>query len=258
MFEVGDVINDRVICLKALVGSHNYNLNTPSSDRDYKYFVYPTMDDLYDGKQYHKQVVTETEDYTIHDIRKLPMMIWKANVNFIEIMYSKDLTGLNDIDDYLFENAERFSLMNLHQLYNAAVGMFCTKRKQAYNDSPGRHESFEKYGYDTKSACHAIRLIYFLKRLSANLDIVVPNPVQRAFYYTNDDPEREKLLSIKRGDLSKEDITILMDNLYEWITGENILKQKFQKDPETTTYEELKRFIKESVLRHLKVRLENQ
>ena len=79
-FEVGDIIGNHVICLKALVGSHNYNLNTPSSDKDYKYFVYPTWDDLYDGKKYHKEVVTETEDYTVHDIRQLPMLIWKANL----------------------------------------------------------------------------------------------------------------------------------------------------------------------------------
>ena len=42
-------IDHRIAVLKALVGSHNYNLNTESSDKDYKYFVLPTLDDLYDG-----------------------------------------------------------------------------------------------------------------------------------------------------------------------------------------------------------------
>ena len=30
----------RDIVFKVLTGSHNYNLNTPKSDRDYKYFVF--------------------------------------------------------------------------------------------------------------------------------------------------------------------------------------------------------------------------
>lgn len=42
-------LDHRIVVLKALVGSHNYNLNTESSDKDYKYFVLPTLDDLYNG-----------------------------------------------------------------------------------------------------------------------------------------------------------------------------------------------------------------
>ena len=30
-------LDHRIVVLKALVGSHNYNLNTESSDKDYKY-----------------------------------------------------------------------------------------------------------------------------------------------------------------------------------------------------------------------------
>ena len=31
----------RTVAFKSLVGSHNYNLNTPESDKDYKVFVLP-------------------------------------------------------------------------------------------------------------------------------------------------------------------------------------------------------------------------
>ena len=47
-----NLINNRVPVLKALVGSHNYNLNTPESDKDYKLFVLPTFDDLYSREDY--------------------------------------------------------------------------------------------------------------------------------------------------------------------------------------------------------------
>ena len=37
---------------RVLTGSHNYNMNTPESDKDYKIFVLPTFDDLYHGKEF--------------------------------------------------------------------------------------------------------------------------------------------------------------------------------------------------------------
>ena len=45
----------RHIAVRALVGSHNYNLNDESSDRDYKVFVFPNFGDLYKGKRYTNQ-----------------------------------------------------------------------------------------------------------------------------------------------------------------------------------------------------------
>ena len=73
---------------RALVGSHNYN-NTPESDKDYKIFIAPTFDDLYFNKQFSNSIIGETEDYDIHDIRKVSHLWWKANVNFIEVLFSK-------------------------------------------------------------------------------------------------------------------------------------------------------------------------
>lgn len=246
MFEVGDKIGDRVICLKALVGSHNYNLNTPESDKDYKYFVYPTFDDLYDAKMYHKEVVTETEDYTIHDIRKLPMLVWKANVNFLEIMYSKELSAIDGIDEYLIEHREAFSLMNMKQMYSAALGMFMNKLNQTFKDSPGRHANYEKYGYDTKSACHAVRLLDFAERITNNIENHCSDPVQKAFYYEDNDPGKKYLLSIKRGDYSKKEIERVLDILHEkFIVNENTeVKKYFQKEAEHDLYDEFKKQIK--------------
>ena len=62
-------INHRIVVMKALVGSRNYNLNTESSDRDYKYFVLPSFDDLYNGVLFSTGRETPLVDYTIHDVR---------------------------------------------------------------------------------------------------------------------------------------------------------------------------------------------
>ena len=47
----------RNVAFKALVGSHNYNLNTSDSDKDYKLFVIPTLDDLYFNKSFLTLIV---------------------------------------------------------------------------------------------------------------------------------------------------------------------------------------------------------
>lgn len=72
--------------MSALVGSHNYNLNTEHSDLDYKYFVFPTFDDLYYKKEIAKSKTSDYLDYEVHDIRKLSQLWWKANINFIEVL----------------------------------------------------------------------------------------------------------------------------------------------------------------------------
>ena len=56
-------LGNRKFAFKSLVGSHNYNLNIETSDKDYKVFVFPTFDDLYFNKSYSKSCIGETEDY---------------------------------------------------------------------------------------------------------------------------------------------------------------------------------------------------
>ena len=63
------MINGRKIAMKAFVGSHNYNLDTPESDKDYKYFVLPTFGDLYDGKQCSENYVSG-KTFTIPELKK--------------------------------------------------------------------------------------------------------------------------------------------------------------------------------------------
>ena len=75
---------------KALVGSHNYNLNTQTSDKDYKVFVLPTFDDLFSGRQFSKATTGEI-DIEYHDIRKLSNLLWKSNINFLEVLFSEEL-----------------------------------------------------------------------------------------------------------------------------------------------------------------------
>ena len=101
-----NLINNRVPVLKALVGSHNYSLNTPESDKDYKLFVLPTFDDLYSREDYTANINSEEEDIVVYDIRKLSSLFFKANVNYIEVLYSKELEILLPKDHPNYEDVK--------------------------------------------------------------------------------------------------------------------------------------------------------
>lgn len=222
MFKVGDWISnnedsdsksieEHFVCLKVLVGSHNYNLNTPDSDRDYKYFVYPTFDDLYEGKKYHKEVTTETEDYTIHDIRQLPMLLWKSNLNFLEILFSKEFSATDEIELIIKnDHTNDLATMNIPKIYSAGLGMFNNKINQMNKLSPGRKENIEKFGYDTKSACHAVRILTFVERVREyNLDI------KKALWYEDDDSTRKLLIDIKMGKYTYDEVVDIISHHFD-------------------------------------------
>lgn len=241
MFDVGDVVDGHTICLKALVGSHNYNLNTERSDKDYKYFVWPTFDDLYEHKMYHKDVVTETEDYTIHDIRKLPMLLWKANLNFIEILYSQYLDGDRELVSYLTVNRMLLATMNLHGLYNAAVGMSFEKEKLMTKDSPARHEAIEEYGYDPKSACHAYRVLNFLCKYHDT------ESMEQAFWYSSSPMSNRKfLLDIKAGTFSLEAVRQMIHGIRANVT-ENCKEKFCSYESDEETYNALQNWLKNKI-----------
>lgn len=153
------MFDGREMVLKALVGSHNYNLATETSDVDYKVFVLPTFDDLYEGKQYSKQTVTPTEDNDVHDIRKLINLFFKANVNFLEVLASNQIIvpkGNEEIEEIISLKKEIFK-MNLPSLFNACKGMYFNKMKLLDKGTEGTQNLVDLYGYDTKQAQHAYR-----------------------------------------------------------------------------------------------------
>lgn len=124
------------VVFKSLVGSHNYNLNNEKSDKDYKIFYYPTFEDLYYGRINSVSKKEKGNDVEYHDIRKLPQMLWKANVNFIEVLFSKevDVQTSSGLYNDLFERREQIARMNLPYLYDACNGMIHAKMKDADRD----------------------------------------------------------------------------------------------------------------------------
>ena len=235
----------RKTAIKALVGSHNYNLNTPESDRDYKHFVLPTFDDIYNSYYHSESHVGEQMDYTVHDIRKLPELLFKANINFVEVLFSKDFTEGYYCPEVaeLVEMREEIARMNLPYLFSACKGMFFNKMKYIEKGTSGTIHLVEKHGYDTKQALHAYRVLDFLEKYCYNGF----KSFGGAISYFGDDIKF--MLFIKDGGYEREEFNTIINTKYASILNlEEIYKSKPIDD---VTNMKVNRLVKELVKRNL-------
>ncbi|OEH94154.1 hypothetical protein BFG57_09535 [Bacillus solimangrovi] len=186
------MISNRKTVFTALVGSYNYNLSTTDSDKDYKAFFLPTFDDLYYGDKQSLSKTSLEKDIEYHDIRKLPIMLWKSNVNFVETLFSVEyLDSDNKFFNYLFEKREDIARMNLPYLYEACQGMFYQKKKEYERDII--KDTKKTY----KHAMSALRIIDFLHRYKQN-DF---SSFKSAIWYPNNDSYKDFLLSVRSGNV---------------------------------------------------------
>ncbi|WP_227935241.1 DNA polymerase beta superfamily protein [Alkalihalobacillus deserti] len=218
---------EREIAFKALVGSANYNLATPESDKDYKVFVIPMFADLYHGKLYAESKVGETIDEEFHDIRKLVHLFWKSNVNFVEVLFSIDMTinqnrPINNYIQQIIAQRDEIATMNLPYLYRACKGMYESKKKYIKKGNKGTRYLVEKVGFDSKSAMHAYRILDFIERFSANEFTSFKEAIQY------DDKSRKFMIGIKNGLFTKDQYDEIMK---EKLTVFQLLEKKYMEQP---------------------------
>ena len=210
----------RTVAFKSLVGSHNYNLNTPESDKDYKVFVLPTFDDLYFNNSFSKSYIGETEDFDTHDIRKCSSLWYKANVNFLEVLFSKRFLVNAELDDksklliyQIYDMRNDIAKMNLKYLYDACIGMHYNKMKYLEKGTEGTKHLVEKYGYDTKQAVHAWRILDFLRAFADNEF----TDFKAAIWYSEDNLKRNFLLDLKNGMFSLNEYKEIVTNTFNHV-----------------------------------------
>lgn len=166
-------MTEREEIFRALVGSHNYNLNTPESDKDYKVFVLPTFEDLYYGRFYSENIVGKEVDTDTHDVRKLVDFFWKANPNFQELLFSKEIHTANFekyqwFVDELLEMRDDIITMNLPKMFSSVRGMHFSRIKRLEKGTEGTQHLVDAHGYNTKEALHTYREPDLMIRFALN------------------------------------------------------------------------------------------
>jgi len=190
-----DKYENRDVVVKALVGSHNYNLNTANSDEDYKYFVAPSFSDLYFGKMFSTAKQTDTVDFDVHDVRQLLNLLWKSNINFMEVLFSKKLEYHPDLD-WLFLFPENYASMNLPAFWNATMGMHKQKMSELFKGTEKTKVLVDTYGYDTKQACHALRCLMVLERYTKT------KSMEESLWFEDDSYHFSVLMGVKTNNVS--------------------------------------------------------
>lgn len=166
---VPDTVAGRRVVVSMLVGSWNYGLETETSDRDHVAFVLPTFDDLYRSRVYHDQSITEGEDLTVHDIRRMPDLLWKSNPVFSEVLFSREVVVREGpsapfVREVLSMRDDAVR-MNLPAVWRSTMGVHSAKIARLQK---GTSPLIDRFGYDTKQAMHAIRFLLFLQRFAAS------------------------------------------------------------------------------------------
>lgn len=240
----------RKIIFQSLVGSHNYNLNREGSDKDYKVYLAPTFNDLYHGVKFAEQTVGSEFDMDYHDIRQLPELMFKANINFVEAIHSDEIL-VHEESKFLvaeiIQMKDKISRMNIPYLFEACRGMHTRKMAMLEKGTEGTKHLVDKYGYDTKQALHADRVLDFLQRFYDN-DFT---DFKKAITYEDGSDAKLHLLGIKDGEYSLRDFRLYaQDKLAEIME----LKDEYKKHPvDEETNNELKELVKAIVKTNLRL-----
>ena len=236
----------RKILIEATVGSTNYNLTDEKSDTDFKQFVCPTFDDLYTNNQYSSSYTSDSYDYTVHDIRKFSYLLYKANINFIEVLFAKQSmfhSSLTWVESHKYE----LSTMNLPYLYNACIGMCHEKVKRLHKGTETTQVLVDKYGYDTKQAMCAFRVLDFIIRM-ADSDF----NFGKSIYYDDNDPMHNILMNMKRGSYSEDVFMAMLEDRRKYaVEYEGLFKSK---EVNNKLKDDLDNVIKKAVISNMEMK----
>ena len=191
---------DTAFFIIAVNGSHNYNLATKNSDIDSKLLLIPNLDNLIWNKSanYLHVMSDNGEHVEVKDIRHYMATILKQNINFVETLFAKELRCNGR---YEHEWAALVSMRESIARYNSVAAIDCMlgmarqKQIQMTKMSDGRAANIKKFGYDTKSFHHCMRLLFFAE------DYMRGKPYQECLTRGDNDTLTNWLIKAKTGEL---------------------------------------------------------
>lgn len=228
--------------LKVLSGSHLRNLNTPDSDLDYKRFIIPSFNSLFNGKMVKNLTTSSEVDIETHDIRRLVGLLEKANITYVELLFSPEIKtyGYSEMEG-LISMRESIASMNLSSLFSSNIGIYNSQREQMTKEtSEDTARLIAIHGYNPKKfyvAQHFLRVLRkYCEQDFTNFASVV--------WYTG--KEREEMLEYKSGVYPLSEAYKLLDDSLALCRG-NIATDYKQHSLDVDTREKMINLIKKLV-----------
>lgn len=175
----------RFVIYRCIVGSTAYGLSQEGSDTDRRGFYLPPADLEWSLTGVPKQLETENEE-VYWEIEKFIRLALKANPNVLECLYSPLVETCTPLAHELIEMRHIFLSQYVHRTYNAYVLSQFKKLEQDL-----RNQGQIRW----KHVMHLIRL------LLSGVEVL-----KHGFVPLRVDQYRDRLLAIRRGDVSWEDV----------------------------------------------------
>ena len=200
-------LKDSVVLLTD-TGSKAYGTNLETSDEDYKGICVPPIEYAF-GLQTFEQIIlnddstrrntSEDVDVTIYGLNKFVRLAVSGNPNVLELLFTdeENIHIKTDVGSKLIENRGLF----LTNKITGSFGGFALQQKNKFEKGLGqRKELVEKYGYDTKTVMHGVRL--YEMAIEAFLTGT----------FTTKRPNAEELKDIRRGKYTKQGLMEMMND----------------------------------------------
>lgn len=212
---------NRVI-LGGVVGSYNYGLDDGLSDKDIRYYVMPTLDDLVRGRKKRRIFLDHNADIQIHDLRRLEYFLQMGDLNQISVLFSDEQYINHEYDDLLLPlltNREQIASGISRYIYMWGRSMFEKKMGQLTVFKENEN-IYRDNGYNTKVACQAIYHIKMISKYLYNLEYNVKEPLKNALDCSD---IKEYIRDIKKGEYSYDEFMKIADaewQKYNSVNGE--------------------------------------
>lgn len=227
------------LILAGLRGSHAHGTvidpGQPNATNDLDVFgisVRPYAFYLGMGGWHNSQVNWDTGgdefDILVYDLRKMVYLLSKGTPNTLDMLWLRpeDYFLVTPAGRVLLDNRDLFLTQGtLDALLGYAMSQFQKMERGAYEGYMGtrRKEMVDYYGYDIKNAAHCFRL------LNLGIELITKGTM----HSYRPDSEVECIKSIKRGELSFDEVREIVDRLFEYFQELN-LESQFPARPDPT------------------------
>lgn len=201
--------------MKALVGSHFWNMNVAESDEDYGEFIVPTKEDLFYGKNAANGSTDKDQDgndITKYDVRQLLFLMKKGSSKCFEFLYSLDPLEIDPVLELAYNYRDELYL-EFRDRY----------RRAFYHEANNRMKMCDIIKDKAKTLAHVSRLI-------------------KCIYSENPFKEAEKIgesVRALRTDFSEKRLPYIQKDLQFTIDSFLLSDILFKEDPEEKPYYKL-------------------